>query len=240
MADTYPDLAHVTDWVFDLDNTLYPARTVFPEIDRRMTQFVAGYLGIDEDAALAIQKDYYARHGTTLKGMMDAHGMAPGGFLFHVHEVDLSGVPRCDLLAGSIARLEGRKYIYTNGSKRHADRMATHLGIDHLLDGLTGIEDTRYHPKPDLRSYMAFCDTHGVDPDRAVFFDDMARNLLPAHELGFTTVLVRSHDRPPGEPERACHRPDGGEAAPHVHYVTTDLAAFLERAAAWKKPNGKE
>ena len=232
MADTPPDLGHVRDWVFDLDNTLYPARTVFPEMDRRMTQFVAGYLGIGHDEALAIQKRYYAEHGNTLRGMMERHRMAPGGFLHHVHEIDLSAVPRCDLLASAMGRLEGRKFIYTNGSKRHAERMAVHLGIDHLLEGISGIEDGGYRPKPEPQAYRTFCDTHSIEPQQAIFFEDMSRNLLPAHEMGFTTVLVTAHDIPPGEPKIAHDRPAGDDRAPHIHYLTSDLAAFLDTAAS--------
>ncbi len=236
MAEQRLDPRQVTDWVFDLDNTLYPADVVFSQIDRRMTQFVAGYLGIAADEALALQKAYYAEHGNTLKGMMDAHGMAPGGFLHHAHEVDLSAVPRCDRLPVAIAALKGRKFIYTNGTRRHADRMAAHLGIDHLLDGITGIDDGAYRPKPDPLSYSLFCETHGVDPAGAVFFDDMSRNLLAAHQMGFTTVLVASHevgsnDIEPGGPALTDPRPAGDDEAAHIHYLTRDLAAFLSAAA---------
>jgi putative hydrolase of the HAD superfamily len=242
MAEQQLDPRQVTDWVFDLDNTLYPADVVFSQIDRRMTQFVAGYLGIGADEALALQKAYYVEHGNTLKGMMDAHGMAPGGFLHHAHEVDLSAVPRCERLPAAMATLEGRKFIYTNGTRRHADRMAAHLGIDHLLDGISGIDDGAYHPKPDPRSYSLFCETHGVDPAGAVFFDDMPRNLLAAHQMGFTTVHVVSHDvashdvasdaTAPGGPAFTGPRTNGDDGAAHIHYLTCDLAAFLEQAAS--------
>ncbi len=230
MAERKPGLTAARNWVFDLDNTLYPAGLVFPEMERRMTQFVAGFLGIDPQQAARLQQQYYLEHGTTLKGMMDNHAMAPGSFLHHVHEVDLSPVPRCNLLARAIDALPGRKFIYTNGSRRHAERMAAHLGIDHLFDGMTGIDDGAYHPKPDPRSYDQFCETHVIDPGQSMFFEDVPRNLRPAHDMGFTTVLVTSHSSVSGDAEHAVSIANGDAAGAHIHYVTSDLASFLAAA----------
>jgi len=249
MADPYRRQAarnfrHVTDWVFDLDNTLYPGVHVFPEIDRRMTGFVADYLQIDKSAALALQKRYYAEHGTTLLGMMERHAMPPADFLAHVHEVDLSPVPRCAQLRDGLAALPGRKFIYTNGSRRHAERVTRHLGLDHLFDGMSGIECTGYVPKPDPHAYDRFCDRHAVSPTESVFFEDLSRNLVPAHALGFPTVLVRtggdwSHEPPAARPGAlGADRTGGAPGQPgddpdaHVHYVTEDLAGFLMAAHA--------
>ena len=230
------DFRQVTDWVFDLDNTLYPASHVFPEIDRRMTVFVAKYLRISEREALVLQKRYYAEHGTTLRGMMERHAMPPAAFLFHVHEVDLSPVPRCVHLRAGLAALPGRKFIHTNGSRRHAERMAAHLGIDHLFDGMSGIEDGRYHPKPDPVSYEIFCESHGLEPARAAFFEDVSRNLRPARAMGFTTILVQQPGDWSHEPEPARPAKPGDDPDAHVDYVTADLSAFLADIAPSKKP----
>lgn len=228
-----PDaLAHITEWVFDLDNTLYPASCdLFAEIDARMTDFVARFLRIDAVEARRLQKQYYAEHGTTLKGMMTLHGMSPADFLAHVHEVDLSPLPRCEHLQAAIAALPGRKLIYTNGSRRHAERVTKHMGLDHLFDAISGIEDSAYHPKPDLRSYHAFCELHSVEPDGSVFFEDMARNLAPAHDLGFTTVLVQSDIDWSHEPEGARPAGPGDDLGDYIHYVTGDLTGFLSAVA---------
>ena len=231
------DLAHITDWVFDLDNTLYPAHCdLFAEIDARMTDFVARFLRVDHVEARALQKQYYAEHGTTLKGLMTLHGMSPEDFLAHVHEIDLSPLPRCERLQAALAGLPGRKFIYTNGSRRHAERVTQHMGLDHLFDGMSGIEDSAYHPKPDIRSYHAFCDAHGVEPAAAIFFEDMARNLAPAHDLGFTTVLVHSEKDWSHEPEEARPAAPGDDLGAHIHYVTGDLTAFLGAV----KPSAEE
>lgn len=228
------ELAHVDTWVFDLDNTLYPASCdLFAEIDARMTDFVARFLRVDAVEARALQKQYYFEHGTTLKGLMTLHGMEPHDFLHHVHEIDLTPLPVCEKLQRAVAKLPGRRLVYTNGSKRHAERVTRHMGLDHLFDGMSGIEDSEYHPKPDRRSYDRFCDIHGVTPAAAIFFEDMERNLAPAHEMGFTTVLVHSDHDWSHEPEGA--RPAGprtgsakGDRPVHVHYETGDLTGFLQ------------
>lgn len=225
-------LSHVSAWVFDLDNTLYPAdSSVFPAIDVRMTEYVAEFLDLPHDDARSIQKTYYARHGTTLKGLMQEHGMAPEDFLHYVHEVDLSPLTPCNRLRAAISALPGRKYVYTNGSRRHAERVTRHMGLDHLFDGMSGIEDCHYHPKPDPRAYYRFCDLHALEPSQSIFFEDLSRNLVPAHAMGFTTVLVRSDVDWSHEPEIARPARRGDDLGAHVHYVTEDLAGFLLEAA---------
>ena len=220
-------------WVFDLDNTLYPASCdLFAEIDQRMTDFVARFLRLERDEARALQKRYYAEHGTTLKGLMTLHGMDPAEFLAHVHEIDLSPLPREAGLREAIAALPGRKFVYTNGSRRHAERVTAYMGLDHLFDGMSGIEDAHYHPKPDQRSYDHFCADHAIDPVQAVFFEDLARNLAPAHAMGFTAVLVRSDKDWSHEPKEARPAGKGDELPGHIDYVTDDLTAFLTGAPA--------
>lgn len=216
-------------WVFDLDNTLYPAECdLFAEIDRRMTDFVARFLRMEREEARALQKQYYAEHGTTLKGLMTLHGMAPEEFLAHVHEIDLSPLPIIPELGKAIAALPGRKLVYTNGSRRHAERVTEYMQLTHAFDGLFGIEDSDYIPKPTISAYETFCEHHDVDPARAVLFEDLERNLAPAHAMGFATVLVHSAKDWSHEPVEA--RPAGPEDLehPHIDYVTGNLTGFLQ------------
>ena len=224
-------------WVFDLDNTLYPAECdLFAEIDTRMTDFVARFLRMDRAEARALQKQYYAEHGTTLKGMMTMHGMAPEDFLSHVHEIDLSPLPHLPDLCDAIAALPGRKLVYTNGSRRHAERVTAHMELHTVFDGLFGIEDSAYAPKPTMAAYEAFCRHHDVEPGRAVFFEDLARNLAPAHAMGFATVLVRSAKDWSHEPVEARPAgPEDGQLA-HVDHVTDDLTGFLQRVLRALRP----
>lgn len=216
-------------WVFDLDNTLYSAsEAVFPEIDRRMTEFICRYLSLDAGQANALRAKYYHEHGTTLKGLMLNHGMDPADFLKVAHDVDLSTLPPAHRLRDAIAALPGKKYVFTNGPRHHAHRITSHLGIEKLFDGFTGIDDLNFEPKPMQESYDIFCAAHGVKPGEAAFFEDMSRNLLPAHEMGFATVLVQTPEfetQPVDLPMR------GDASGDHVHYVTEDLTAFLEDVA---------
>ncbi|HPE48080.1 MAG TPA: pyrimidine 5'-nucleotidase [Hyphomonas sp.] len=226
---------HVDHWVFDLDNTLYPAECdLFAQIDVRMTDFVSRALGLGPAEARRVQKHYYATYGTTLAGLMHVNRIEPAEFLAHVHDIDLSPLPDLPALRAAIEALPGRKFVYTNGSRRHAERVTEKMRLDHLFDGSFGIEDGNYTPKPKQGSYDAFCELHAVEPKRAVFFEDLARNLLPAKDMGFTTVLVHSEKDWSHEPIEA--RPatledilkdDGPD---HIDYVTGDLAAFLEAA----------
>lgn len=223
------DLSQREAWVFDLDNTLYPAECdLFAEIDQRMTDFVARFLHLPREAARAIQKRYYAEYGTTLNGLMSLHGMDPMDFLAHVHEIDLTPLPNSPDLAAAISALPGRKYVYTNGSRRHADRVTGHMGLAGVFDGVFAIEDSAYKPKPDQSSYDAFCARFDLVPGRAAFFEDLARNLAPAHAMGFTTILVQSSKDWSHEPAEA--RPAGlwDDRPCHIDYVTANLTRFLQ------------
>ncbi|MHA7899276.1 MAG: pyrimidine 5'-nucleotidase [Henriciella sp.] len=215
-------------WVFDLDNTLYPAECdLFAEIDQRMTDFVARFLRLPRDEARATQKRYYAEHGTTLNGLMSMHGMAPDEFLAHVHEIDLSPLPKTPELATAISALPGKKFVYTNGSRGHAQRVTDYMGLAHVFDGQFAIEDSQFVPKPNQASYEAFLGQHGVDPTEAVFFEDLARNLAPAKEMGFATVLVQSDKDWSHEPAAARPAGIGDDLPPHIDYVTRDLTQFV-------------
>ncbi len=223
-----PDLKDRRVWVFDLDNTLYPAECdLFAEIDQRMTDFVARFLRLPRDEARAKQKQYYAEHGTTLNGLMTLHGMEPDEFLAHVHEIDLSPLPRTPDLAEAIGALPGRKFVYTNGSRGHAERVTDYMGLADVFEGSFAIEDSAFKPKPAQSSYDAFITQFEIDPRQAVFFEDLARNLAPAHAMGFSTVLVQSEKDWSHEPAAARPAGIGDDLPSHIDYVTRDLTQFL-------------
>ena len=231
----FGNFGHVTDGVFDLDNTLYPAECdLFAEIDTRMTDFVSRLLKLPPLEARKVQKHYYATYGTTLSGLMKVHKIDPADFLHHVHDIDLSPLPDLPVLRQAISALPGRKFVYTNGSRRHAERVVDKMGLEDLFHGSFGIEDAEYTPKPNQSSYDRFCALHDVAPRKAIFFEDLARNLLPAKDMGFTTVLVHSEKDWSHEPieARPANLDDllGDDGPDHIDYVTGDLAAFLEAA----------
>lgn len=209
--------AHIDTWIFDLDNTLYPANTdFFSQIDRKMTAFISQYLDLQPTDAKALQKKYLSEYGTSLSGLIHVHDMDPAEFLHDVHDVDMSMLKPDPNLQSTIQALPGRKYIFTNGSRGHAKRVAGHLGLWPLFDGSFAIEDADYVPKPKSASFTTFCDRFTIDPYSAIFFEDSLRNLEVPKQMGMTTVWVQ---------------PDTSEAkateTPWVDYVTQDLAGWL-------------
>ncbi len=224
--DERPDLEHVCEWVFDLDNTLYPPSCqLFTQMDARMNGFIRDLLGVDAAEAYRLQKHYFREHGTTLSGLMTLHNVPPKAFLDHVHDLDVTVIPEDPMLGAALARLPGRKLVFTNGTVAHAERVLTRLGIAQLFDEIFDIVHAEYHPKPSAASFSRFIERHGLDPGSAAMFEDLARNLAPAHALGMTTVLVRPRD---GHADPAVrHWGEPGPDAEHIHYHTEDLAGFL-------------
>lgn len=224
-GDPRARFAHVDTWVFDLDNTLYPPHSdLWPKIDDRMTVFMCHLFGLDGLSTRALQKYYYQRHGTTLRGLIDDYGLDPKAFLDFVHDIDRSNIEPNLTLAGAIAALPGRRLILTNGSRDHALRTCERLGFADLFEDVFDIVAANLLPKPHAGAYTLFFEAHGVDPARAAMFEDIARNLVVPHERGMVTTLVvpqegaRDH-RDPWETAR--QRP------PHVDFVTDDLEGFL-------------
>lgn len=187
------DLSHVDTWVFDLDNTLYPASSnLFAQIDARMTAYLSDLFDIGADEARRLQKDYYRDHGTTLNGLINVHGADPEPYLAYVHDIDLSVLPHDPDLEAGLSRLPGRKLIYTNGSTEHAARVLAHLNIARHFDDVFDIRASDFTPKPNDASYARLMARQGVVPSRAALFEDIVRNLAPARALGMTTVWVRN------------------------------------------------
>jgi putative hydrolase of the HAD superfamily len=202
---------HVRTWVFDLDNTLYPPHVrLFDQIETRMTDYVMRALGVDAERANLLRAEYWRNYGTTLAGLMRVHALDPEPYLDHVHDIDLSMVPAAPDLRAAIDGLPGRKIVYTNGSREHARRVTTALGIAACFDRLYGIEDAGFLPKPEARAFGTVFALDGLDGARAAMFEDDPRNLAVPHALAMRTVLV-------GPAERH----------PHVHHQTEELAAFL-------------
>jgi putative hydrolase of the HAD superfamily len=221
--------AHVDTWVFDLDNTLYPASSdLWPKIDHRITLFMMSLFGLDGVSSRALQKHYYKRYGTTLRGLMTEHAVCAERFLAFVHDVDRSSLLPNHSLAGAIAALPGRKLILTNGSRDHAMETAKQLAIDHVFDDIFDIIAAEFVAKPHEEAYERFFDRHAVEPKRSALFEDIARNLIIPHARGMVTVLVTPE---PGHDDRreAWEIAHGRE--PHVDFSTSDLVAFLEGLA---------
>ncbi|MCC4244330.1 pyrimidine 5'-nucleotidase [Stappia indica] len=215
----------VEAWVFDLDNTLYPASSdLFSQIDARISDYIARHLGLAAEEARLKQKAFYRDYGTTLRGLMIEHEIEPDAFLEYVHDIDYSPVLPNPDLGKAIAQLPGKKYIFTNGDRPHAERTAARLGISEHFDDIFDIVAAGLLPKPNLETYNRFLEKTGVSPARAAMFEDLARNLQVPHKLGMRSVLLVP------EGTRAVFRDEWeleGQNAPHVDFVTDDLTGFL-------------
>jgi putative hydrolase of the HAD superfamily len=220
---------HIDTWVFDLDNTLYPHHVnLWQQVDVRIRDFVADYLKVGKEDAFRIQKDYYKRYGTTMRGLMTEHGLKADDFLEYVHDIDHSPLEPNPAMGRAIAKLPGRKLILTNGSRAHVDKVLERLTLGIRFDGVFDIIAADLEPKPAPQTYRRFLDLHGVDPSRSAMFEDLARNLAIPYELGMTTVLVVPDDTK--EVVRETWEMEGRDAA-HVDHVTDDLTGFLARLA---------
>ncbi|MDO9417778.1 pyrimidine 5'-nucleotidase [Pararhizobium sp.] len=224
------DFAHITDWVFDLDNTLYPHHVdLFAQIDRNMTAFVATLLRLEPDKAKLLQKQYYRDHGTTLQGLMLHHGIDPNDFLEKAHAIDYSVVPADPALGEAIKALPGRKFIFTNGSVAHAEMTARALGILDHFDDIFDIVAAEYVPKPAGATYDKFMSLHRVDTKHAAMFEDLPRNLIVPRALGMKTVLLVPRNL---EYTFAESWERSNDTDDHIDYVSEDLTAFLNAVLA--------
>jgi putative hydrolase of the HAD superfamily len=212
-----PALAHIDAWIFDLDNTLYPASAdLFGLIDKRMTAYVARITGLPLDEAYRVQKSYFREHGTTLNGLMTEHGVDPHHFLADVHAIEMDVLREDRRLIAAIARLPGRKLIFTNGDEPYARRVLAGLGLSESFEAIHDIHAMAYQPKPHAHAYQSMVDSFGIDPRRALFADDLARNLPPAKTLGLTTLWIDN-----GSEQVGADITDG------IDYRTGDLGQWL-------------
>jgi putative hydrolase of the HAD superfamily len=216
---------HVETWVFDLDNTLYPVGCdLFSQIERRMGAFIAEQFDLSLEDAHAMRQRYYIEHGTTLAGLIRLHGVCPNAFLDYVHDIDLAPVTPAPELVAAIDALPGRKFVFTNGSRKHAEAVAAKLGVlDHFED-IFDIHALDYvNPKPSREAFDRFTGAHGIEPTGAAMFDDLPHNLETAHGIGMTTVWIDCCAA--GRPEH--QHEDWSTLPPHIHYRTEALAPFL-------------
>ncbi len=216
---------HVDTWVFDLDNTLYPPDSdLWPKIDARITLFLAELFGLDGMSSRALQKYYYERYGTTLRGLMEEHAISADEFLAFVHDIDRSSLEPNHSLASAITKLPGRKLILTNGSREHALRTAERLGLDKMFEDIFDIVAANLLPKPEQETYQRFFDKHDVEPRSAAMFEDISKNLIVPHARGMRTTLVVPKA---GQIDHREATDRGRTDLPHVDFVTSDLEGFL-------------
>lgn len=209
-----PGFSHVEHWVFDLDNTLYPpGARLFDQIEQKMTAWVMHALNLPRDRADRLRRDYWARYGTTLAGLMAEHAIDPAPYLAEVHDISFHPLTPDPALRAAIRALPGRRIVYTNATAAYADRVLAARGLSGVFDAVYGVEEAAFHPKPDRAAFDVVFARDGLLPARAAMFEDDARNLAVPHAMGMRTVHVAPRPEP----------------APHIHHHTDDLAGFLGR-----------
>jgi len=221
LTDSLPrarSFGHIDTWIFDLDNTLYPSSCrLYVEVEQRMARYIMDELKLDLEGAHALRRRYFQEHGTTLRGLMNEHGVEPRKFLDYVHEIDVSAVQAAPALSRALTALPGRKLVFTNGTRRHAERVLDRLELTGHFAAIHDIVAIDFQPKPNAAGYRALIETYSIEPQRAAMVEDMARNLPPAAALGMTTIWLRGgpHD------ELDAHH------APAIHHTIDDLTEFL-------------
>ena len=207
-------------WIFDLDNTLYSGKTkVFEQVDKRMSKYISDKLNISVEEAKKIQKNYFHEYNTTLNGMIKNHKIDPDEFLEFVHDINIDFLQKDPALAEEIEKLDGKKIIFTNGSRKHAINVSKKIGIEQLFDDIFDIVDAEFIPKPLLEPYKKLIKKHKIDPKLCVLVEDIARNLKPAYEMGMKTIWIKN-DEP-----WASKFSDSN----FVNYKTNNLSEFLRK-----------
>jgi putative hydrolase of the HAD superfamily len=218
------DFRHVDTWIFDLDNTLYHADSnLFAQIEQRMTEFIARLLDVHPGEAYALQHLYYRSYGSTLSGLIKCNDIDPEEFLDYVHDIDLSPLQPDPELRPAIARLPGRRYVFTNGCRKHAGRVLEQIGLAGVWDDVWDIRTLGWVPKPQPEAYSRIVEAGGFEPRTAAMFEDMAHNLIPAHAMGMTTVWIQNGSRWSLQGPETKH-----VSHVHIHHKIDDLADFLQ------------
>ena len=207
-------------WIFDLDNTLYSGKTkVFEQVDKKMSEYISDKLDVSINEAKKIQKNYFHEYNTTLNGMIKNHKIDAKEFLEFVHDIDIDFLKKDLKLIEEFKRLDGKKFIFTNGSKKHALNVTRRIGIEQYFDDIFDIVESDFVPKPALKPYKKLVEKHKIDPNLCVFVEDIARNLKPAYEMGMKTVWIEN-DEP-----WASKFADSS----FVNYKTNNLSEFLKK-----------
>jgi len=182
-------------WLFDLDNTLYSGETkVFDQVDKKMSKFISEKLNVDIEEAKKIQKNYFYEYNTTLNGMIKNHQIDADEFLDFVHDIDVDFLKKDVLLGQELKKLDGKKIIFTNGSRKHAINITKRIGVDKYSDDIFDIVDSEFIPKPAIQPYKKLVEKHKIDPNLCVFIEDIARNLKPAYEMGMKTIWIENNE----------------------------------------------
>ncbi len=211
----------INTWIFDLDNTLYSADSgIFQQVHKLMGDFISKNLNLEIPDAKKLQAKYYKQHGTTLRGLMDNHGVDPDHFLDEVHRLDYSIVSSNKTLNEELKKLKGKKIIYTNANNKHAIDVLDRIGLNNFFDEIFDIKMANYIPKPELEPYKQLVKLFNINPDTSAMFDDIAKNLVPAKKIKFTSVWIDAGYENFSDDIEASKK--------YLDFQTRDLSLFLK------------
>ena len=212
----------IDTWIFDLDNTLYSADSgIFQQVHQLMGKFIQEFLNIDLQKAKEIQKKYYKEHGTTLRGLMDNYGVDPDHFLEEVHKLDYSIVSSNDKLNEELKKLKGKKIIYTNANMTHTLNVLERIKLSNFFDEIFDIKMANYIPKPEIKPYEQIIKDFDLNPSTSAMFDDIAKNLVPAKKVGFTSIWIDAGYENFSDDIKSSNK--------YLDFETNDLCIFLEK-----------
>ena len=223
-------LNKIKNWVFDLDNTLYsPEIEIFSQIDKRMTEFIKNKLNTSNEKSFEIQKKYFLEYGTTLAGLMKVEDINPDEFLEYVHDINLEILKPNEELNEIIKELPGKKFIYTNGSKKHAENVLNKLKMQKIFDHIFDIKESNFIPKPNIKSYQKFIKKMNIDPQVSIMFEDIGRNLEPAKNIGMQTVLILRKITNKAKNSKIKDYDSLWDNDNFADYITDDLVKFFNK-----------
>ena len=185
------ELKNIKNILFDLDGVLYQdLESVFGQVSKKMTEYISKKLDLDLKKAKELQTSYFHKYNTSLNGLMIHHDIKPEEFLKYVHNIDLSFMKKDLILKKELENLNLKKFIFTNGSKEHANNITTHLGINDLFNGLFDIVDAEFSPKPTAKAFDLMVKKLKIIPKETLYIEDIAKNLSIGKERGTITAWL--------------------------------------------------
>ena len=208
-------------WIFDLDNTIYDFNLgLFRRVSSRMTEYIKEFFDLNEVDALTLQRNMYKKYGLTLRGLMIEKKINPEPFLEFVHDVDFSELNEDVILKTLLRKIKGKKSIYTNATFKHAKNILKSMGIFEEFEIIFDIKDANYIPKPDRNSYIMMKKKLGLNDgniSNSIFFEDTAKNLKPASELGMSTAWI----------ENDFNRKEADILREYINFTGSDIKSIL-------------
>jgi len=190
------------------------------EISQRMSEYMVTRLAVPRDDVDRQRNDYWARHGTTLRGLYIERQIDPQEFLRYVHDVRIEKYlqpdPRLEQL---LIELPQRKSVFTNAPGDYARQVLRILGIEKYFEQIFDINFFGYESKPNPQAYDRVVAALPVPTRECLMIDDTARNLAPAKKLGMQTAWLH------GTAER--YGVEGSESADFVLASIYDVAKIV-------------